>query len=749
MKHSYFIGLRQAIWRLRYRIAKAILPVARHEVEKEFESCLPVDVTTSPLEPTDREFYGTHSLSDSASNLRRDATKVWSDGDKALAIRMLRGALREYPMDSLLWMSFGQRLQELGNSEAAYLAYTNAVEIDPGNFVALEQFIAIADSQDDTELVSRILTRLPKALEAKPHRYLESLDYSIPYRIGDAIAIVEESADGVAAGIVGNYRRRESRVQDHSDENNSIAVELRTAIVLDDVKTALRLLRTVSASEIPADSLRRSIRRVRVQATSGRSTLTEMIEQYLRARPDDRWITQWLHEEAADASDDLVLEGYNFPPFTSQIDMAPARDRIAYLAYNSLPYHSAGYATRTHGLLKELRDQGWNAFGVTRIGYPHDMPGWTDVGTLDPIEQVGGVPYLRLSPDPEVVHKRPVAQYVDSYVQRLVERLTIERPAIIHAASNHLNGLAAVTAARILGIPSIYEVRGLWEITRGSRDPIWANGQEFRSIARLETEAAKNATQVVAITDALKAELVRRGVDESKITVIPNGVDTSRFQPTIRDQVLAEHLCIGDRTVIGYVGSIVDYEGLGLLVEAASALAKERDDFVVLIVGDGAATSDLIRLVERAGVARYFKFVGRVPHGDVERYYSLIDIAPFPRLPLPVCEIVSPLKPFEAMAMKKAVVASNVAALAEIVTDGVNGVLFEKGDVESLSRSLRHLLDNPELRGRIAESGRAWVEEGRQWMSLASKLSNIYESLGARRESKLNQMREASNDSPQ
>src|SRR5699024_1984819 len=402
-----------------------------------------------------------------------------------------------------------------------------------------------------------------------------------------------------------------------------------------------------------------------------------------------------------------------------------------------------------HGLLKELRGQGWNAFGVTRIGYPHDMPGWTDVGTLDPIEHVGGVPYLRLSPYPEVVHKRPVAQYVDSYVQRLVERLAIEQPAIVHAASNHLNGLAAVTAARILGIPSIYEVRGLWEITRGSRDPIWANGQEFRSTARLETDAAKNATRVVAITDALKAELVRRGVDESKIAVVPNGVDTLRFQPMVRDQDLAEHLNIGNRTVIGYVGSIVDYEGLSLLVEAASTLAKERDDFVMLIVGDGAATSDLVRLVEQAEVGRYFKFVGRVPHGDVERYYSLIDIAPFPRLPLPVCEIVSPLKPFEAMAMKKAVVASNVAALAEIVTDGVNGVLFEKGDVESLSMGLRLLLDNPELRGRIAESGRAWVEERRQWKSLASKLSNIYESLGAQRESELNEMREASNDPPE
>lgn len=749
MKHSYLIGLRKAIWRLRYRSAKAILPVVRHETESEIASAVQLGKPTSFPKPTYGEFYEAKSLSDSASKLRRDATKVWRDGDRARALRMLRGALREHPMDSLLWMSFGQRLQELGNTDVAYLAYTNAVEIDPGNFVALEQFISIADSRDDTAIVNRILSRLPGALEARPHRYLDSLDYSIPYGIDDAITIVEENAEGVAAGIVDNFRTRNLPVRKHASENDSIAVELRTAVVFDDVKTALRLLRTVSASEIPADSLRRSIRRVRVQATNGRNDLRELIEHYLRARPDEQWIVHWLPDESDYPSGELMLDGYKFPPLTSHIGLVPARDRIAYLAYNSLPYHSAGYATRTHGLLKELRGQGWNAFGVTRIGYPHDMPGWTDVGTLEPIEQVGGVPYLRLSPGPEVVRKRRVAQYVESYVQRLVERLTIEQPAIVHAASNHLNGLAAVTAARILGIPSIYEVRGLWEVTRGSRDPIWANGQEFRSIARLETDSAKNATRVVAITEALKAELVRRGVDESKIAVIPNGVDTSRFRPMAKDPALAETLNIGDRTVIGYVGSIVDYEGLGLLVEAASALAKERDDFVVLIVGDGAATPDLVRLVEQAEVARYFKFIGRVPHDDVERYYSLIDIAPFPRLPLPVCEIVSPLKPFEAMAMKKAVVASNVAALAEIVTDGVNGVLFEKGDVESLSRSIRLLLDNPELRGRIAESGREWVENSRQWKSLASKMSNIYESLGAQREPKLNEIRETSNDSPQ
>ncbi|MEK8227737.1 glycosyltransferase [Oerskovia sp. M15] len=128
-------------------------------------------------------------------------------------------------------------------------------------------------------------------------------------------------------------------------------------------------------------------------------------------------------------------------------------------------------------------------------------------------------------------------------------------------------------------------------------------------------------------------------------------------------------------------------------------------------------------------MGRVVTFTGRVPHADVERYYSLVDIAPFPRLPLPVCELVSPLKPFEAMAMGKAVVASDVRALAEIIDDGVNGLLHKKGSVEDLTRVIESLLDNPALVGQLGETSRKWVETERDWASLADKVSSIYEEL--------------------
>lgn len=319
--------------------------------------------------------------------------------------------------------------------------------------------------------------------------------------------------------------------------------------------------------------------------------------------------------------------------------------------------------------------------------------------------------------------------YTERYSKALKKLARAERPAIIHAASNHWNGLTAVKTARKLGIPSIYEVRGLWEVTRGSRNPEWAKGNMFQFMARMEADAAKGATHVFAITEALREELISRGVDENKIQIVPNGVDTQRFTPIPRDEELAATLGVTGKTVIGYVGSVLDYEGIELMLEAAQQLKRDRDDFHVLIVGDGAELERFQSFVAENAMEDVVTFTGRVPHEEVERYYSLIDITPFPRLPLPVCEMVSPLKPFEAMAMGKAVVASDVAALKEIVTPGLNGYLYAKGRAESLLEQLTRLLDDPEHTRALGQQARDWVVENRDWKQLATIIADAYAEL--------------------
>lgn len=431
-------------------------------------------------------------------------------------------------------------------------------------------------------------------------------------------------------------------------------------------------------------------------------------------------------DDGAVRNSDLARDGFPFPAQRSSPEYEPRPDHVLYLLHNALPHHSGGYATRTHGLLTELNRIGWDVDGVTRLGYPYDMPGMADVPELPPRDQVGEVTYHHLLTGRQIEKKNPMFDYTERYLDALLPVARTERPAVVHGASNHWNGLTAVKAANLLGIPSVYEVRGLWEITRGSRDPAWMASDQYRYIARMETDAARGATRVFAITEALKAELVERGVDESKIKVVPNGVDTERFTPLPRNEALAEQLRISGRTVIGYVGTVVDYEGLDLLLEAARILKRTREDFHVLIIGDGAALEGLEKFTVAEGLSDVVTFTGRVPHEDVERYYSIIDIAPFPRLPLPVCEMVSPLKPFEAMAMGKAVVASDVAALSEIVTSGTNGLLHAKGSADSLTEQLEALLDSPDLVRSLGEQSRAWVVEKRDWRRLAKEISETY-----------------------
>ena len=426
---------------------------------------------------------------------------------------------------------------------------------------------------------------------------------------------------------------------------------------------------------------------------------------------------------------DLARDGFPLPQMRESPEYEPRRDHVLYMLHNALPHHSGGYATRTHGLLTELGRAGWDVDGVTRLGYPYDMPKMADVPDLPAREVVGEVDYHHLLTGRQIEKKNPMHGYVSRYVDALLPLARAERPAILHGASNHWNGLAAVTAGRILGIPSVYEVRGLWEVTRGSRDPEWGRSDQYKYIARMEADAARGATKVLAITQALKDELVERGVDEDKIVLVPNGVDTERFTPLPRDEELAEQLGVAGKTVIGYVGTVVDYEGLDLLLEAARALRATREDFHVLIIGDGAKLEELKSSAAEQGLDDVVTFTGRVPHEEVERYYSIIDVTPFPRLPLPVCEMVSPLKPFEAMAMGKAVIASDVAALAEIVTPGVNGLLHTKGSAESLTEQLERVLDDPALASRLGARAREWVIAERDWTALAARIGTVYEEI--------------------
>ena len=692
--------------------------------------------------PSDVEQQTTDSTGtdDAAHERLAEARELAARSDSAEpALAAYREAVALAEFDATVVLEYARFLIKNSRGTSAEDVLALSLAGDGAQVDALELYLELVRELDLPESRSSwALQRLQADIGLAPAEHRGALDFAIPHHLQSALEIIGSGPDPVNRAVVQIHTAYENgtaspdsiaAIGEGLGENDLLRAHLTAVLARGNRSVATELLKEADPRAVPMNALRRAIRRAR---SAGKDKqIVQYLEAYRRLRPDDGWAKglQREYQRKAVSNYQLGKTGFPLPPMAEAPSYEADPSRVFYLLHNSLPYNSAGYATRTHGLLRELNSLGWDVDGVTRLGYPYDMPGKDDLPDVPAHDLIDGVDYLRLLTGRQVEKKNPLYDYVQRYSAELISTAQRERPAVIHAASNHWNGLTAVNVARRLGLPSIYEVRGLWEVTRGSRNPEWAESNMFKYIARMEADAARGATKVFTITNALREEMIARGVDEQKITVLPNGVDTTRFTPIPRDEALARELGVMGKTVIGYVGSILDYEGLELLIDAAAELAAVRHDFHVLFVGDGAELEKFTERVREDGLEEVITFTGRVPHEDVERYYSLVDITPFPRLPLPVCEMVSPLKPFEAMAMGKAIVASDVAALAEIIAPGVNGFLHTKGDAGSLQRELRRLLDDRDLTQRIGEQAREWVVQHRDWKQISTTVAEAYSEL--------------------
>lgn len=429
---------------------------------------------------------------------------------------------------------------------------------------------------------------------------------------------------------------------------------------------------------------------------------------------------------------DLVDRKYNLESIVPVSETYAKNNNVLYLLHNSLPYNSGGYATRTHGLIKNITDHSdFTVTGLARPGYPSDHKAHISQklpSELPECQIVDGIRYCIGDQNFRRSHFTMVGN-VNHFVDQIGKYVKKDGVSIVHAASNYPNGLSAVAAAKKYNIKSVYEVRGLWEITKASRDPYWTGTDYYNMTAILETQALQEADASITITNALKELMIKRGVDK-EIHVVPNAVDTTQFTPRERDEDLARELGIANEVVIGYAGSIVDYEGLDDLLLACQKLLQDGvKNFKVLIVGDGAVHGMLKEIVKENDLQDVVTFTGRVSHQDVPRYISVMDIMPFPRKPFDVCEKVSPLKPFESLAMQKVVLVSSCQALTEIVQDEKTGLVFDKGDIEDLTKKLRTLIEDESLRNELAKNGLEWVRKERDWRVVAEKVTRIYESL--------------------
>jgi PEP-CTERM/exosortase A-associated glycosyltransferase len=314
-------------------------------------------------------------------------------------------------------------------------------------------------------------------------------------------------------------------------------------------------------------------------------------------------------------------------------------------------------------------------------------------------------------------------------VKRLAAELKVD---LIHAHSPSLNGLAAAQAAKALSLPWVYELRYYEEDAAVDRGKTRHNSLRYRLAARLEQQTLEQANAVTTISQALREDLIRRGIAAEKITVVPNGVDTEYFQPREPDPALMLKYNLAGKIVIGFIGSFYFYEGLEFLVDAAIELLSERSNIALLFAGDGEAVEMLQARIPQA-LRGNFIFTGNVPHAEVRRYYSVMDALVYPRKRSRLTELTTPLKPLEAMAMGKAVVGSDVGGLRELLEDGKAGILVEAENSMALGHQLLKLLENESERQTIAEMGREFVLQNRSWETIVRCYGEIYGKLKATR----------------
>ena len=399
--------------------------------------------------------------------------------------------------------------------------------------------------------------------------------------------------------------------------------------------------------------------------------------------------------------------------------------RVVHVLKISMPYRQSGYSVRGQYALAAQREVGWDPVGVTALDFP------ASVGVEDaPVrEDVGGVPHRRLL-RAAVPEGEAVDEYLDAWAAQLAALVLEERPEVIHAHSGHRGyetSLVSLAVGRATGTPVVYEVRGFFE-SLWTSDVEWAERSETYERRRdTETRCMLAADAVVTLSESMRADIVGRGVSPDHVYVVPNGVDAAAFSPRERSAELQARWGLTGRFVFGYVSNLDHYrEGHELLIDAAAVYRDRGVDAVALIVGDGSRAAELKERARAAGVEDRVVFTGKVPHDEVLDHYALYDAFVIPRVDERAARLVTPLKPFEAMAAGIPLVVSDLPALTEITGEGQRGLSFRVGDVDALVERLEELRTDPEGAGEMVARALDWVRRDRSWRANGDRYAEVY-----------------------
>ncbi len=396
--------------------------------------------------------------------------------------------------------------------------------------------------------------------------------------------------------------------------------------------------------------------------------------------------------------------------------------KILHILDHSLPLHS-GYTFRSNSIFQSQLQRGWHPVAITSSKYEENWKGdWAEK------ENREGITYYRtgniLPSRIPIVTERRLMQALSNRLKNIILE---EKPDILHAHSPVLNAIPGLKIARKFGLPFVYEIRAFWEDAAVDHGTYKEHSWKYKIVRALETWVCRKANQVAVLCNGLKNDLIQRGISADKMTPVFNGVSPEDFKSCPPDQQYYEEWKLSGKKVIGFLGSFYHYEGLDLLLKAFRHVIDKEPDTRLLLVGGGPLEKELRQQTQDLQLSDKVIIPGRIPHDRVPGIYSFIDILAYPRYSMRLTELVTPLKPLEAMAMGKAIIASDVGGHKELIHHEETGLLFSAGNVELLAEGLLLLLRNQNLREKLQQTGKSWVLENHTWQRTTSVYENIYQ----------------------
>lgn len=403
--------------------------------------------------------------------------------------------------------------------------------------------------------------------------------------------------------------------------------------------------------------------------------------------------------------------------------------RILHILDHSIPLHS-GYTFRTLSILKQQRALGWETFHITspkQGNYTFDE------------DIVDGEWLFSRTPENNWMNQLPVLNQlavINNLEQRLQEVAERVQPDILHAHSPALNAIAALRVGKRLGIPVVYEIRAFWEDAAVDHGTSTEWGLRYRFTRAMESYALRRVDAVTTICEGLRNDILQRGIPLDKVTVIPNAVNIENFAVgEAADMQLVNKLGLTDKVVLGFIGSFYAYEGLDVLLKALPQMLERNSEIRLLLVGGGPQEKELKLLATKLNIEDKVVFTGRVPHDQVPLYYNLVDVLVYPRSRMRLTDLVTPLKPLEAMAQGRLLAASDVGGHKELIEDGKTGVLFQADSPTALAEKVLDLISSPDRWPGLRKAARSFVETERNWPNSVARYQAVYDKLNQSKKS--------------